>query len=207
MKKNTINTNLIKSLINSDFLLIEKKKNKNKHNSRFESLTTSFNKQEISLLDPLETLKTLKQIIRLFHFAKTETKQKLDMHFFIDEENTTLSYLIKNLLNTELINSQASFGINNNTQNSRNLKKKKFFQLGFILDKQLSKDKNFMKKQFYKGNFLFVKVNSQIEKTQNSYKIHNNFEDYKKALFFISFLKQILLKQYSIKKHEIQKKV
>ena len=109
MKKNTINTNLIKSLINSDFLLIEKKKNKNKHNSRFESLTTSFNKQEISLLDPLETLKTLKQIIRLFHFAKTETKQKLDMHFFIDEENTTLSYLIKNLLNTELINSQASF--------------------------------------------------------------------------------------------------
>ena len=26
MKKNTINTNLIKSLINSDFLLIEKKK-------------------------------------------------------------------------------------------------------------------------------------------------------------------------------------
>ena len=64
-----------------------------------------------------------------------------------------------------------------------------------------------MKKQFYKGNFLFVKVNSQIEKTQNSYKIHNNFEDYKKALFFISFLKQILLKQYSTKRHEIQKKV
>ena len=206
MKKNTINTNLIKSLINSDFLLIEKKKQKNKHNLRFESLTTSFNKQEISLLDPLETLKTLKQIIRLFHFAKTK-KQKLDMNFFIDEENTTLSYLIKNLLNIELINSQVSFGINNKTQNSRSLKKKKFFQLNFILDKQLSKDKNFMKKQFYKGNFLFVKVNSQIEKTQNSYKIHNNFEDYKKALFFISFLKQILLKQYSIKRHEIQKKV
>ena len=206
MKKNTINTNLIKSLINSDFLLIEKKKQKNKHNLRFESLTTSFDKQEISLLDPLETLKTLKQIIRLFHFAKTK-KQKLDMNFFIDEENTTLSYLIKNLLNIELINSQVSFGINNKTQNSRSLKKKKFFQLSFILDKQLSKDKNFMKKQFYKGNFLFVKVNSQIEKTQNSYKIHNNFEDYKKALFFISFLKQILLKQYSIKRHEIQKKV
>ena len=206
MKKNTINTNLIKSLINSDFLLIEKKKQKNKHNLRFESLTTSFNKQEISLLDPLETLKTLKQIIRLFYFAKTK-KQKLDMNFFIDEENTTLSYLIKNLLNIELINSQVSFGINNKTQNSRSLKKKKFFQLNFILDKQLSKDKNFMKKQFYKGNFLFVKVNSQIEKTQNSYKIHNNFEDYKKALFFISFLKQILLKQYSIKRHEIQKKV
>ena len=141
------------------------------------------------MLDPLETLKTLKQIIRLFHFAKTETKQKLDMHFFIDEENTTLSYLIKNLLNTELINSQASFGINNNTQISRNLKKKKFFQLGFILDKQLSKDKNFMKKQFYKGNFLFVKVNSQIEKTQNSYKIHNNFEDYKKSVVFYKFFK------------------
>ena len=173
---------------------------------RFESLTTSFDKQEISLLDPLETLKTLKQIIRLFYFAKTK-KQKLDMNFFIDEENTTLSYLIKNLLNIELINSQVSFGINNKTQNSRSLKKKKFFQLNFILDKQLSKDKNFMKKQFYKGNFLFVKVNSQIEKTQNSYKIHNNFEDYKKALFFISFLKQILLKQYSIKRHEIQKKV
>ena len=58
MKKNKIDTNLIKSLINSDFLLVEKKKSKYKRNLRFESLNTYLNDKEISFLDPLETLKT-----------------------------------------------------------------------------------------------------------------------------------------------------
>ena len=53
MKKFKIDTNLVKSLVNSDFLLIEKRKSKNKDNLRFEGLRTSV-KQDISLLDPLE---------------------------------------------------------------------------------------------------------------------------------------------------------
>jgi hypothetical protein len=64
-----------------------------------------------------------------------------------------------------------------------------------------------MKKQFYKGNYLFFKVNSKMERIQNSYKMYNEFDDYKKILFFTSFLRQILIDQYLVKNYEIQKKV
>ena len=118
-----------------------------------------------------------------------------------------LSYLLKNSLDNVLVNSQISFAINEGSRVSKNLVRSKKFCLGFILDKDISRDKNFMKKQFYKGNYLFFKVNSNIERVQNSYKMYNNFDDYKKILFFISFLKQILISQYSLKSYEIQKKV
>ena len=207
MKKFKIDTNLVKSLVNSDFLLVEKRKSKNKDNLRFEGLRTSVCKRDISLLDPLEVLKTLKQMIRVFHFAKINTKYKIDLHFFLNEDNTLLSYLLKNSLDNVLVNSQISFAINEGSRVSKNLVRSKKFCLGFILDKDISRDKNFMKKQFYKGNYLFFKVNSNIERVQNSYKMYNNFDDYKKILFFISFLKQILISQYSLKSYEIQKKV
>ena len=118
-----------------------------------------------------------------------------------------MSYLIKTLLDNELVKSQLSFDINENNRNLKNLKDRRKFNVSFILDKDVSKDKNFMKKQFYKGNYLFFKINSNLERIQNSYKIYNNFDDYKKTLFFISFLKQILVKQYLIKNYEIQKKI
>ena len=50
MKKFKIDTNLVKSLVNSDFLLVEKRKSKNKDNLRFEGLRTSVCKRDISLL-------------------------------------------------------------------------------------------------------------------------------------------------------------
>ena len=202
MKKKNFNLNLAKSLINSDFLLLEKKKTKQKHNSRFENLNISFGKQQISFLDPLETLKTLKQMIRLFYFAKNSKTSRTDLHFFLDDENTIMSYLMKTLLDNELVKSQVFFDINGNSNNSNFMKKKQNFQISFVLDKQVSKEKNFMKKQFYKNNYLFFKINSNLEKTQNSYKIYNNFDDYKKILFFIGLLKQILTKSYNTKSFE-----
>ena len=117
-----------------------------------------------------------------------------------------MSYLLKNSLDNVLVNSQISFAINEGNRVSKNWVRSKKFCLGFILDKDISRDKNFMKKQFYKGNYLFFKVNSNIERVQNSYKMYNNFDDYKKILFFISFLKQILISQYSLKSYEVQKK-
>ena len=131
---------------------------------RFESLNTYLNEREISFLDPLETLKTLKQMIRLFHIAKKNKKKeyKIDLHFFLDEENTIMSYLIKTLLDNELVKSQLSFDINENNRNLKNLKDRRKFNVSFILDKDVSKDKNFMKKQFYKGNYLFFKINSNL---------------------------------------------
>jgi hypothetical protein len=206
MKKFKFDTNLIKSLIDSDFLLVEKRKSR-RDILRFEGLKIPMYKQDISFLDPLEMVKTLKQMIRLFSFAKNNTRFKTDLHFFLDNENTVLSYLLKFLLDNKLAGSQISFNINENNCKVKNTSKRNKFCIGFILDKDVSKDKNFMKKQFYKGNYLFFKVNSKMERIQNSYKMYNEFDDYKKILFFTSFLRQILIDQYLVKNYEIQKKV
>lgn len=197
----TTNKNLIKSLIQSDFLFIEKKKEKK--NNRFENFQSSFLKSySISFLEPFEILKSLKQIIRVFNFAKRNTKSKIGLHFFLEEENALIFQLLKQYLNNELVNSKLYFDIKFETSNFKLSKKKKDFQINFILDKKILNDKNFIKKQFYKNNFLFFKVNSAIDKTQNSYKIQNNFDDYKKILFFIGFLRQTLLQSYLIKKND-----
>ena len=195
----TTNKNLIKSLIQSDFLFIEKKKEKK--NNRFEKFQSSLLKSySISFLEPFEILKSLKQIIRVFNFAKRNTKSKIGLHFFLEEENALIFQLLKKYLNNELLNSKMYFDIKFETSNFKISKKKKDFQINFILDKKISNDKNFIKKQFYKNNFLFFKVNSAIDKTQNSYKIQNNFDDYKKILFFIGFLRQTLLQSNLVKK-------
>ena len=62
MTKLLLNQNLIKSLINSDFLLIEKKKNRKniKYNS---SNIFSIDKKTIFCLEPLEVSMLLKQMI------------------------------------------------------------------------------------------------------------------------------------------------
>lgn len=200
----TTNTNLIKSLIESDFLFIEKKRKGKIY--RFENFCSPFlNSRSISFLEPFEILKGLKQIIRVFNFATKNTKSKTGLHFFLEEDNALVFQLLKKYLNNELMNSKTYFDIKFETSNLKTLKKKKDFQINFILDKNSLNDRNFIKKQFHKNNFLFFKIHSTIDKTQNSYKIQNNFGDYKKILFFIGFLRQIISKSYLIKKNDKSK--
>lgn len=190
MKKNyLLSLNLIKSLTISDFLLIERKKLKNEKNCRFKNLHFfPLKKNTFIYLEPLEIIKSLKQLIRSFNFIKQQHSLKINLYFFTDEQNAIFFSLLKQFLNNKFLKSNILF--NYNTNNVENLKQK--FNLSFLLDKKLSNDKNFLKKQFYRNNFIFFKINSNIELNQNSYKIYNNFDDYKKTLFFISFLRQLL---------------
>ena len=194
MKKNyLLNLKLIKSLTISDFLLIEQKKLKNEKNCRFKNLHFfPLKKNTFIYLEPLEIIKSLKQLIRTFNFIKQQHSLKINLHFFTDEQNAIFFSLLKQFLNNKFLKSNILF--NYNTNNVENLKQKFKFNLSFLLDKKLSNDKNFLKKQFYRNNFIFFKINSNIELNQNSYKIYNNFDDYKKTLFFISFLRQLLKK-------------
>lgn len=192
MKKNYfLNLNLIKSLTISDFLLIEQKKLKNEKNCRFKNLNFfSLKKNSFIYLEPLEIMKSLKQLIRTFNYIKQQHRLKINLHFFTNEQNAILFSLLKNFLNDKFLKSNILF--NSNTNNGGSFKQNCKFNLSFLLDKKLSHHKNFLKKQFYRNNFIFFKINSNIESNQNSYKIYNNFDDYKKTLFFISFLRQLL---------------
>jgi len=190
MTKLLLNQNLIKSLINSDFLLIEKKKNRKniKYNS---SNIFSIDKKTIFCLEPLEVSMLLKQMIRYFYFISKMKHLKKELHLFFNEDDTTLSSLAKGFFKNEYLNTLTSFIINSNKSD---LKVKNFNKqsVGFIFDTELSADKNFFKKQFNKNILLFFELNPSYKIELNSYKIQTTFIDYKRALFFFSLLRQVL---------------
>jgi hypothetical protein len=205
MKKHVLHLNLIKTLINSDFLFLEQK---NDRNSRLKALNISTaKKNSVIYLDPLETIKTLKQLIRILSFQKKYPHLNTNLHFFLNDENTILSSLLKKFLSVNVLESNFSFDINSDIVKLTKSKKNTDYQLGVVLNKRLQQDKNFFKKQINNDTFLFFKINSQIEINQNAYKLFNDLNDYKKSLFFISFLRQLLLNLHLAKKHAISKKI
>ena len=206
MKKTPlIYLNLIKTLVNSDFLFLDQK---NKKYNRVETLKVfSSHKDLVVYLDPLETLKGLKQLMRALHFWKKRSKSKLNMHFFLNDENTMISSLLKKFLKIDILQADVMFDINSDITKTSKSKKISNYHVGFILNKQIYNDKNFLKKQLNKDNFVLFQINPQFEINQNTYKIYNDLNDYKKSLFFISFLRKLLLNLHLINKHAISKKI
>ena len=205
MKKDVLHLNLIKTLINSDFLILERENDKN---NRLKALKFSISKKNsVIYLDPLEVVKTLKQLMRILSFQKKFPHLNTNLHFFINDENTILSSLLKKFLSVKVLKSTFSFDINSDIVKLTKSKRNTDYQLGVVLNKRLQQDKNFFKKQVNNDTFLFFKINSQLETNQNAYKIFNDLNDYKKCLFFISFLRQLLLNLHLAKKHAISKKI
>ncbi len=191
--KKVLNQNLIKSLITSDFLIVEQKKLK-QQNFRYKRLTLLSKSQEnFFSLDPFEVLTGFKQLIRIFQFLKKSSSLKKELHFFLDENNTTMSSLVKTVLQNKSIKSIVSFSLNSNTHNLPKNFNSKTPRMGFLLDNCISKDKNFFRKQLNKNLFLLFQIYSNPQTLLNTYKIPNILSDYKKILFFLGFLRQILL--------------
>lgn len=192
MEKKILNQKLIKSLINSDFFLIERQKIKKQIHHPI-TLTNSINKkQKIIALDPFEIAKDLKQLVRIFHLLK-KSKQKIKLNFFFDTENTILTELIELAFkNKNFISKNILISLNPH----KATKKKGTFSspcsnVGFIIDQ--FQNNNFLKKQIKKKIRLFFLLNPDVQTNFDCYNIYNNVGDYKKALYFLSFLKQTLL--------------
>jgi len=178
----------LKSLIESDFLLVDQKSKKDLRHIK------SFNKNKDSsllFLDPLETVKTVKQLIRLLQFLKkqnssvlhllVENKQYLELAetFFKPTQTNSLPVLVKENL--------PSKGFSSNT-----------LQLLILLNFSLNNKETTFKRIFDKNIFLINKINAKFEKNNwGTYKIYNNLSDFKKLVFLLIIIQQTLIKKNS----------
>lgn len=182
--KSKIKTFLVKSLVESDFLLLENVKSKNLKYFQSEIHSKTF-ANSISSLDLFQLTKTLKQFIRALQFIKARKKRHL--HILI--ENQQYVELLQLFLNEKNIN--CSFSVKSNLVGEKEFQS--FSQLFVMLDSTLKNNKNIFRRFFESNIFLVQKINSSFEKQNwGTYKIYNNVVDYKKILFLIILIHKVL---------------
>ena len=175
------NVSLLKGLIESDFLLI----NKNlKKKSRFLKSNLNINGSKINYLDSFETLKTLKQFIRILQYLQNNDKNVIHL-------------VVKN---KQFIKIAESFfknkRFNININDSSNIKKSNLENQFLILFDYINNNSLLLKKLFDKNIYLVNKVNTKFEQNNwGTYKIFNELDDFKKFLFFIVLIELTLNKK------------
>ena len=179
-KKN--NNLLLKSLIESDFLLLNQKPI---NSSRSVGATKRTKTDSLSFLDPIESTKTIKQLIRLLQFLKKQksnflhivvnNKQHLDLlNTFFETSKINVPILIKESLPTNIL------PINT-------------LQMLMFLNEPINNKKTIFKRLFDKNIFLVNKINSKLEKNNwGTYKIFNELNDFKKIIFLLIVIHQTL---------------
>jgi hypothetical protein len=183
-KKNFLN--FFYSLINSDFLLLEKK-NKIKTNRFLKSNLKLLNskKSSFSLLNFFELIKSLKQFIRILQFFK----------------NTKSPVLLLDFNNKQFLKIAGLFIKQNTSLLPITFKKKTFFfneksPFGVFLDKNFLNNKNLVKNLVYSNIFIIIQINSFVNSLNNSsYKIFNSFNTLKKLIFLLVLIKKIYIKK------------
>lgn len=176
---------LIKSLVDSDFLLINY--NRNKNNRAIDNLSKS-KTASIASLDPLETIKTLKQFIRLLQYTKKQPASFL--HVIVENKQylELLQLFFKDYISKVPVEIKDNFPKTRLPETTT--------QLLLLLDvSTVAKEETFFKRLSDKNIFLINKVNSQVE-TNNygTYKIYNNLADFKKIVFLLAIIDQVLKK-------------
>ena len=189
MKKK--NLKFFYSLINSDFLILEKfnyKKNSRFLKSNLKLLNSK--KEFFSLLNYFELIKTLKQFIRILQFFKNTKVPTL----FLDFKNKqflkiTDLYIKKNktILPVEF-------------KNNIFFKKNVSSFILFLDSTSFINNKNTLKKLIYSNIFIISKINSLVETDNSSfYKIFNNFDTLKKLIFLMILFKKFYNNKTKVK--------
>jgi hypothetical protein len=182
--KSKIKTFLVKSLIESDFLLLENVQSKNLKHFQSEIQSKSFT-NTISSLELFQLTKTIKQFIRALQFLKSRKKR----HLHILLENQQYIELIELFFKEKDIN--CSYSVKSNLVGEKEYRS--CSQLFLTLDSTLKNNKNIFRRFFESNIFLVQKINSSFEKKNwGSYKIYNNIVDYKKILFLIILVHKVL---------------
>lgn len=178
--------NFFYSLINSDFLLLEKK-NIIKRNRFLKSNLKLLNnkKNSFSVLNYFELIKTLKQFIRILQFFKN-TKDPLLLLDFNNKQFLKVANLFFKkhnfILPVELKKKASLF------------KRKSPFIL--FLDKVFLNKKNTLKKLVHSNIFIIIQINSFVNSlNSSSYKIFNSFNTLKKLVFLMVLIKKIYIKK------------
>lgn len=158
------NTNFIKELIDSDFLILNKNKN-------------------FEVLNLMELNKELKQFIRLLQFL---VDTKFPLYIIVNNKNTV------NFINSFF--EKFSTKIEIIVQTSITKKSKNSGLLLILEESTSIKNEVLLKKLFRNNFFLVNKMNSKIEKEfLGFYKIFNEINDIKKLVFLLTLIRNILI--------------
>jgi hypothetical protein len=178
-----LNSNLLKFLIDFDFLILDKQShNGQKFNSRYSKLELNFYKKTNTLyLDPIELIKTLKQTIRILQYLKKQKNPVLHLC----SENT---YILESF---QLLLSKKNKTLENFIFNKSIFLKnsKKFANCKFLIGDVVYK-KGIYEKIFKDKNFLINSINANnIFNDYGTYRLYNNISSWKKIVFIALLIK------------------
>jgi hypothetical protein len=182
VKNNNKQFQLLKNFIDSDFLFFNKNMKKS---NRFIESSTKLGRNSVSYLSSSETLKSVKQFLRILQFLSAKDKKMLHIvlknkqfikiaEAVFSKKNTDFSYSVKDSINIKNIKIED--------------------QLLIIFD-QINNNSLLLKKLFDKNIFLINKVNTKFEQNNwGSYKVYNEIDDFKKFIFFLALIELTLNK-------------
>lgn len=177
------NLSFLKSLIYSDFLILNKKiKKNNLINSKVVLLKYIINKSSAIVLDPVEVLKSLKQFIRILQFLKHQKGSKIQLESKNNQVGDIFdSFFEKNSDKITLV---------------RNSEVKDLESRFIILVDKIVSAQNF--KNLFGANFnLVTNINCVNTNKQDfySYRIYNELDNVKKLLFLFILIRQVSSKK------------
>jgi len=199
-QKNTIKHDfLLKSLIDSDFLLFEPQKTVASH--QLKSIL-SLNSSSIAIIDSLELLKNLQQFVRVLQFLKKQ-KSRFKKQTNVNLENSPVLHIcidndqFANLIKTFLKDADLKLFILFLVGNS--LSREKISQnschMFLLLNQSLKKTKNLSYNLIDKNIYLVTQINAYLEKNKwGAYKIYNELSDFKKIIFLLVIIHLVLTK-------------
>jgi len=183
MKKNKINTDFIKLIIENDLLFKDLKTSNKKQNTVFQYNHVLSNNKNV--FDLFVFNKMLKQLIRLLFFIARQKKNSI----FLFLENNILLHLFSEFVLKDL-------------QNTNNIKL--FMQMPriaspfcsnllLLFDNDLSMNSLIIKNLFTKNFLLINRIDTVFDRnTFGVYKINSDLKDLKKICFFFLLIRQSL---------------
>lgn len=187
LKKEKLQHKLFNSLLQSDFCLFQKKSVK--QTSLINSIVKLNSSKWVNSLDLLQLSKSLKQLVRMFQFLKSQKKSQL----LLWVDNKQYQHLLNELLKTKP-QQDCSFQVELDL--FRNKEFTNTFQVLIALNQTLDANKKTLKYLFEQDILLLTKINSSLENNNlNTYKIFNDLSDFKKLVFIVALIEQILNKK------------
>lgn len=179
---NKLNTALLKSLVDSEFLILSS--NCKQNNKKIEYKISSHAKNRVeSSLNLFELIKTLKQFIRVLQFLK----HCKDKEFILCSSNINILSFLRSYQKEFSLPEFLSF-----EQNFPKLKTLTSFRSLLLIEELPTlKSESFLRNFFKKNILLLTKINAVFERgSYGTYKIYNDMSDYKKLIFLMVIVKK-----------------
>lgn len=182
--KKQINSNLLKSLINTEFLILQGKPKLKIKNVRY-NVSNRIDRKVDSSLDLFELVKSLKQFVRILQLLKGYEGSKLVVSSTNRSIYSFLKLYDKKMMGLEFLDvrleSTRSFGV---SKSVRGL---------LLLDESIENKVTHIQKFLREKILLITALNPMKEgNTSGTYKIYNDILDFKKLAFLMTLISSIV---------------